>query len=60
MSPADRLDLYRIMGLEISLAVDGRLSVRGPAAVRALAREAIQAHRDELVAYLQQRTERAA
>lgn len=52
LTPAQRLDGYLRYGLEITLTDDGRLRVRGPADIRAHAREAIQAHRDELVEYL--------
>lgn len=52
---ADRLILYEVMGLTITLAVDGGLHVKGSETLRQMARPSILKHRDALVAELRRR-----
>jgi hypothetical protein len=52
VTTADRLKLYRLLGLDVSLTPDKRLNVSGPNALRDIARPSLLKHRAELIAEL--------
>ena len=61
MTIADRVALYAACGLDLSVTTDGRLSVKGPAMWRELARPSLLKHREAIIAHLETaEVERAA
>lgn len=52
MSPADRIEMLRVLGVEVRLTDAGEVAADGPPLLVSIAEPVLQKHRDELIEHL--------